>query len=673
MIKINHFLALSLLIILVGIFSLQIDTSLTLAKQWQLLYSPAAANSFTEVFFTHSQLPRLFISILVGAMLGLVGSLMQQLTQNSLTSPLTLGTSSGAWLAIVIVNIWFVDWVADYSALAAMIGALLAFSLIVLITGIRNISGLPLIVSGMVVNILLGSIATTLVILNTQFAQNIFMWGAGDLAQNGWGWLNWLLPRSALAIIILLFAPRILTLLRLGQEGAAARGLSVLPAFSIMIIIGIWLVSASITAVGVICFIGLLTPNIARSFGARTPRAELIMSMLLGASLLLATDSLSIMLSQWFQQVIPSGVTAAAIGAPALIWFSRKKLTAQDQLTLSLVTVRTKLSRPLLLSLIILFILGLITYTFIEVDNHSWQWAIPGQYQWQLRWPRIVTALFSGIALATAGTLLQRIIHNPLASPDILGVSSGATFALIIVSLFFGSSMLASHWGVAFVGSLTILILLLVLGKRHQFSPASIILTGIALTASLEALIQFSLAKGSADSYTTLLWLAGSTYRVKEQHALTLALGVTLFAALALCLSRWLTLLSIGRAFSTARGLKAEHANILLLIIVALMCAMTTATMGPVSFIGLVAPHMAMILGAQKAKDQLIVGSVIGATLMLWADWLGQVILYPSQIAAGTLVAIIGGGYFLVLMTANRLRFNKVAGLVKKGKKQLGL
>ena len=77
---------------------------------------------------------------------------MQQLTQNNLTSPLTLGTSSGAWLALVVVNIWFVDWVADYSALAAMVGALVAFGLIVSIAGVRNMTGLPLVVSGMVIN-----------------------------------------------------------------------------------------------------------------------------------------------------------------------------------------------------------------------------------------------------------------------------------------------------------------------------------------------------------------------------------------------------------------------------------------------------------------------------------------------------------------------------------------
>lgn len=103
-----------------------------------------------------------------------------------------------------------------------MAGALLAFALIVSIAGLRNLTGLPLVVSGMVVNILLGSIATALVLLNEEFAQNVFMWGAGDLAQNGWEWLTWLLPRLVLVFPLLLFAPRVLTLLRLGHEGGGA-------------------------------------------------------------------------------------------------------------------------------------------------------------------------------------------------------------------------------------------------------------------------------------------------------------------------------------------------------------------------------------------------------------------------------------------------------------------
>ncbi|MET2847173.1 Fe(3+)-hydroxamate ABC transporter permease FhuB [Vibrio owensii] len=652
--RIQHYLGYLALIIMLSVLSLQIDTDLPFSAQWQLAINPDVASEFRDVFFVQAQLPRLCITLLVGAMLGLTGSLMQQLTQNNLTSPLTLGTSSGAWLALVIVNIWFVDWVADYSALAAMVGALVAFGLIVSIAGVRNMTGLPLVVSGMVINILLGSVATAIIILNAQFAQNIFMWGAGNLTQYSWEWFEWLLPRTAVAVIIIAIAPRILTVLKLGQEGATARGLSVMPAFGGLMLLGIWLVSASITAVGIISFIGLLTPNIARAMGARTPRDELISSLLLGAVLLLVTDSAAIFLSLWLEETIPSGVAAAAIGAPALIWFTRKKLTATDQLNLSMSQGKTHLSKLAVWGIVAMAVIGIFAYAFITHGANGIQFAAPGEFQWQLRWPRMITALSVGIALSIAGIILQRIVYNPLASPDILGVSSGATFAIIITGVMVGSVLATFNWGIAFLGSMTVLMLLLVIGKRSHFNPSNFVLSGIALTALLEALVQFALAQGSGDSYEILLWLTGSTYRVTGTTALFLLLAVLLLLVGVFAISRWLTLISIGRAFSNARGLNPSRANTIMLTIVALLCAFSTATVGPISFVGLVAPHMAMMLGARRIKEQLVVGSLVGATLMIWADWVGQIAIYPSQIAAGTLVAILGSTYFLFLMLKSK-------------------
>ncbi|MGL6259998.1 Fe(3+)-hydroxamate ABC transporter permease FhuB [Vibrio sp. WXL210] len=644
-----------LAILILGILHIQLDTHLNLLEQWRLLREPGHAETFADIFYLYAQLPRLCMALLIGAMLGLVGSLMQQLTQNNLTSPLTLGTSAGAWLALVIMNIWFVDWVANYSAFAAMIGASVAFLIVVMIAGVRNMTGLPLVVSGMVVNIMLGSIATALVLLNNEFAQNVFMWGAGDLTQQGWGQFHWLLPRTWIALLLVFFAPRILSILKLGQDGAAARGLPVLPAFATLMVIGVWLVSVSITTVGIISFIGLLTPNIARASGARTPRQELLLSALLGSLLLIATDSLSLGLSLWLEDIVPSGVTAAAIGAPALIWFARRQVTAQDQINLSMVG-RSSTGRNIFLLLVGALLLGLGCYFYLSLDSQGWVLAAPNQYQWQLRWPRALTAVSVGVALAIAGTLLQRIVYNPLASPDILGVSSGATFALIISGIISGTAMASFGWGIAFSGSIAVLAVLLFLTRKRQFVPSNFVLIGIALSALLESLVQFALAKGSGDSYKTLLWLTGSTYRTTADQALALATVVVILAMISLLLSRWFTLISIGRDFSVARGLNARLVNQVALCLVALLCAVSTATMGPVAFVGLVSPHMALMLGARTFQPQVVVASLIGCSLMLWADWLGQVVIFPGQIAAGTLVAILGSGYFLLLMLTSKYR-----------------
>ena len=216
--------------------------------------------------------------------------------------------------------------------------------------------------------------------------------------------------------------------------------------------------------------------------------------------------------------------------------------------------------------------------------------------------------------------------------------------------------MLHTHWITAFAGSTIVLLVLVVLGKRHQYAPSSLILTGIAITALLEALVQFCLAKGTADSYHILLWLAGSTYRVTQEQSLLLAAAVGMLTIVSISLSRWMTLISIGRHFASARGLQTQTASLILLVLVAMICALVTTTMGPVSFVGLIAPHMARMLGASQAKNQLLVSILIGSIVMVYSDWIGQVALYPSQIAAGTLVALTGGSYFLGLMLYQRMK-----------------
>lgn len=652
----KHYLILLITLALLALFNLQLEPGLTMIQQFQLVRTPSSADKFADFFFLFGQLPRLTMALLVGATFGLLGSLMQQLTQNNLTSPLTLGSSSGAWLALVIMNIWFSHYAGLYSTIAAMAGALLAFGLVILIAGIRNMTGLPLVVSGMVINILLGAIATALITLNSQFAQNIFMWGAGNLAQDGWQKINWLFPLLLPILIIICFAPRVLTLLKLGHEGAQARGLAVLPAFLLFIVLATWLVAITITSVGVISFVGLLAPNIVRRFGVLSARSELVVSAIMGAILLLVADSGAIALSNNLNIVVPTGVMTAAIGAPLLIWFSRRTLTAQDQLSIGLISTTKNLSKSTISALILFLILGIAISLLLHTNREDYYWDIPTNFQWDLKWPRLLTALFAGISLSIAGVLLQRIIYNPLASPDILGVSSGASAALVLTSLLLGSTIQTSLWGVALIGSLLVLALLLILGKRHSYAPASLILTGICLTATLEALVQFFLAQGTLSSYRILLWLSGSTYRVGGQQAITFAIAISILSTLTLCLNRWLVLLSVSRSFAQGRGLHAQKANVMLLILVALLCALVTSTVGPIAFIGLVAPHMAFLLGAKKAKQQLIISGLIGAILMLWADWLGQTLIYPTQIAAGIFVAILGGAYFLILMATNKMK-----------------
>ncbi|WP_189534724.1 Fe(3+)-hydroxamate ABC transporter permease FhuB [Paludibacterium paludis] len=642
------------LILLFG--HLQLDTRLPLSSQWTLLDGRSAL-SFDDWQYLDTSLPRAAMAVLVGAALGLSGSLLQQLTQNRLLSPMTIGASSGAWLGLVLSTLYWPALAARHGEWAALGGALLAVLLVLLIAGARGINGLPVVLSGMAINLLLGAVASALVMFHDQYTRHLFIWGAGDLAQSDWRWPQWLWPRLLpAALLVAWLAPRPLMLLRLGGSGAQARGLALWPMMLLLFLAALWLSSTAITAVGLIGFIGLVTPNLARLLGARGARDELLYSALLGAVLLLSTDGIALAFSHWSADVVPSGAAAALVGAPALLWLARRPLSAEDQFGMARTTPQGKRRAwfwPLLLVCCVL--LAGLSLTLAR-GTHGWQWAWPSALVWELRWPRTLAALASGAGLALAGVLLQRLLRNPLASPDILGLSSGATMALLLYAFIRGGPINEAGPQVAFGGCMLVLLALLWLGRRHRYSPAMLALVGISLSALLDAALQFALAKGEVDSFAILGWLAGSTYRVLADQALMLAFGVLLLGGLALLLQRALTLIAIGDGMALARGLPLGRVRLLLLLLAALLCSLVTSVMGPVTFLSLLAPHMATLLGARRVVPQLLLAPLLGGLLMLLADWLGRNLIYPLQMPVGIVASVVCGTYFMLLLLRARAR-----------------
>ncbi|WP_217450742.1 Fe(3+)-hydroxamate ABC transporter permease FhuB [Vogesella oryzae] len=643
-----------LAMLLLALWHSQIGNPLPAATQWALLTRAPA--DFAELQWWHASLPRLAMALLVGAALGFSGSLLQQLTQNRLVSPMTLGASAGAWLGLVCASIWLPALAAEHSEWPALAGAMLAVLLALAIAGVRGIGGLPLVLGGMALNLLLGALASAIVMLHDQYSRNLFLWGAGDLTQNDWHWVLWLLPRLAPMLLLLWLAPRPLTLLRLGASGAQGRGLRLWPSMLLLLLAALWLSSVAIAAVGLIGFIGLLTPNFARLLGARGARDELAFSALLGALLLLATDALAVLASSYSVELVPSGAAAALIGAPALLWFTRRQSAGSGQQNLSLAPAARPLSRRgwgLLLAGLLALVLVSLT---LAPGTHGWQLAWPDALIWSFRWPRTLAAVAGGAALALAGVILQRLLRNPLASPDILGLSAGATLALLAATLWLGRPLQQGGAPLAFGGSMLVLGLLLWLGRRQQYAPGMMALVGISLAALLEAVLQFALARGTADSFAILGWLAGSTYRVSGQQALLLAGGALLLAVPVLCGQRALTLLAIGDGVAQGRGLHLARNRLAWLTLVALLTALVTSVLGPVGFLGLLAPHIAAMLGARRVLPQLLLAALLGSVLLLVADWLGRVLIFPLQVPVGILASVLCGGYFILLLLAQRVR-----------------
>jgi ABC-type Fe3+-siderophore transport system permease subunit len=609
---------------------------------------------FEDARFYYASMPRAVLALLAGAALGLAGTILQQATRNRLVSPLTLGVSSGAWLGLLAATVWMPGLAAGYGEWYSLAGAVLSLSLVILIAGRNGVGGLPVILAGMAVNMLLGALGTTIVLFKSQYVQHVFIWGAGDLTQTDWSKAAWLAPRLALALPVVAFAARPLTLMRLGEQGASARGLALWPFMLTLVLASLWMTANVITAVGIIGFIGLLAPNLARLAGTRKVGDELTMSLVLGAALLLATDAIALFASQWTRDLVPSGASAALIGAPALIWLSASRMRAKDHASLVMPEGIARIGPAGIATLVAAPIaLVLLSATFGPVAE-GWRLAWPSDLVWSLRWPRIITAAAAGAGVATAGVILQRLIRNPLASPDILGMTSGATLALVGAAIFAGGSIYEIGAPVALTGSFAVLVFLLLVGRRHDYAPGLMALIGISLAALLDALVQFMLARGGDAAFSVLGWMAGSTYRAKPTDAAFLAAAAMVAVGLAAASHRWLTLINAGDVIAAGRGLSVSLVRPLFLVLAAAITAAVTAVMGPVAFVGLLAPHMAAMLGARTALKQLSAAALFGAAIMIMADWLGRSLLYPLQMPAGTVASIIGGGYFIFLLARRR-------------------
>ena len=622
--------------------------------RWSL--RPPPAGTFDALEFGLSVLPRLTMALLVGAALGLSGSVLQRMTQNRLASPMTLGAASGAWLGLTATAVLAPALAATHGHWAALGGVLGAVGLALLIAGRNGAAGLPVILAGMALNLLLGAIATAILLVHNQHSRGLFIWGAGDLGQIDWHWVQWLWPKLLVGLVLIALAPRPLTLLQLGGAGARARGLSLWPVMLALFLACLWLTSVAITAVGLIGFIGLITPNLARLCGARTARDELLYSALLGALLLLGADAVTLVLNRWFSELIPSGAAAALIGAPALLWLSRRQLGAEDRQSLALPPGAERLDRRrlawLLLAGTTVALLGLL----LALGPQGWTFGWPSELLWSLRWPRLLAAVAAGCGLAVAGMMLQRLLRNPLASPDILGLTAGATLAVVAAVMLFGAGQMQLIAPIAaFGGSLLVLGLLLVFGRRHRYSPGIMVLVGVSLAALLNTALQIGLTRGQGDALALLGWLAGSTYRVEAGEAIVLSVAVVLLVGVSLAFHRALTLVSIGDGVALSRGLDVGRARLALLLLVSLLCAVVTSLLGPVAFLGLLAPHMAALLGARRVVPQLLLAALLGGWLMLVSDWLGRSLLYPLEIPVGLVASILCGLYFLYLLIRHRV------------------
>lgn len=268
----------------------------------------------------------------------------------------------------------------------------------------------------------------------------------------------------------------------------------------------------------------------------------------------------------------------------------------------------------------------------------------------ELRLVRILAAIISGGAFAVAGVILQKVLHNELASPDILGISSGAGCAGIFLIIFFPQLTGFLNFA-AFSGALTAAGLICVTAWRKTLSPVRVILAGVALGA-LFSTAASGILLANPEKFTGIMEFTIGGFSTVSMRDINAALPFCAIGfALAAFLPRRLELLSLGSHEAYSLGLPVNFSRFLALTAAALLAASAVSLSGLLGFVGLISPHIAAkLLDSGHSGKLMVISCLTGMTLTLLADTLSRTLFSPRELPAGIFLSGIGAVFFLILL-----------------------
>lgn len=274
----------------------------------------------------------------------------------------------------------------------------------------------------------------------------------------------------------------------------------------------------------------------------------------------------------------------------------------------------------------------------------------------ELRWPRTVMAVITGICLGVAGALVQGHTRNPIADPGLLGINQGAALAIVAVTAVAGQVAPLPQALLAFTGALVASVLVFLIGSaaRHGATPVTLILAGAAVTALCAGLVSGIVLLDEEALDTLRFWqvgsLAGRSDVLPAIWPFVVA-GVG-FAALN---ARSLNALALGEDTATALGISVLRSRIAGIAAITLLAGSAVTLAGPIAFAGLLVPHIARAVGGVDYRRLLPLSAVTGAIVLLLADTAGRLIARPGEISVGVVLAVIGAPFFVYLARRRRL------------------
>lgn len=653
-----------LLLILLCIHIIQGQAGFDVATVVTAIFSPD--DSADDDIVRYVRLPRSSIAGLVGAALGMAGVLLQTVTRNPLASPTTLGINSGAYLAVTATIIFAPGIFAWSPVLVALVGGLLAALLVYAIASAVKVTPIRLTLAGVAVSLALAAFTAALLLLYENETTGLFFWGAGSLVQTDWSGTIYAAPRVLIGAVLALLLAKPLDVLLLGDEVARSLGARVQLTRFISTLVAVFLAAVAVSVVGPIGFVGLVAPHLVRLMGCRQHQFLLPGAGLWGAVVLVGADIVAQQITTNLSE-LPAGSVTALIGAPFLVWLARSSehLGSEKAPRCSLRVDSRHLTYPVVLWIAILLLLialvmgllfGDIDFSFGQIIDtfRGSGTALSEQVLFNLRLPRLLVAVLAGAALAVSGLLLQGVVRNPLAGPEIVGITSGAGFAALLVLVLVPDAPIEAIPVASFVGAFAAFGVVYLASWQGGISPARLALVGIAVSAFCSAGINLLVVMAKLRVAQALVWLAGSTYARQWDELWRLLAWPLVLLPLAWLLSRWLDLMALGEDLPRTLGVRLQQARGISIAIAVALAAAAVATVGTISFVGLIAPQAARLLVGYRHRQLVPTTAILGAILVTVADTVGRVALAPKEIPSGLVTAIIGTPYFLWLLLPKR-------------------
>ena len=268
---------------------------------------------------------------------------------------------------------------------------------------------------------------------------------------------------------------------------------------------------------------------------------------------------------------------------------------------------------------------------------------------YDLRFPRIFIAMVGGAATATSGVLLQAVIRNPLADPGIIGINAGASLAAILVTAFVPTLFFFTPL-FAFAGGLLAFGMVYALSWKGGLSPLRIILVGVAVSAMFTG-ISAALDSGTGSSMSSVTSIVNANITMKTWSDFWTLLGYAVIGLL-LAVAAWRRCDLLALSDKTARsiGVNVDRVRIFVSCVAVLLASISTAIIGPISFLGLIVPHIARLLVGSGHKWLIPFSIVLGALCLLAADTIGRTIAAPYEISAAVIMSVVGGPAFILLL-----------------------